>query len=193
MHDLGTLGGSSSDAYGSNAAGWIVGSAMTRYDWARRAFFRRDGPLQDLGTLGGSDSEARAINDLGQIVGWAHVTSGTEHAFLYRDGTMLDLDPMGLDASRAYGINSAGEVVGDVDDARGGVRAFHFDGRVMRDLNTLIPAGSGWILTAAYAINDRGQIAGMGRLRGRGRAFLLTPERVTVRAAYGPTPSTHGD
>ena len=47
----------------------------------------------------------------------------------------------------------------------------------MRDLNNLIPADSGWILGIARAINDLGQIVGVGYLEGEegNRAFLLTP------------------
>jgi probable HAF family extracellular repeat protein len=45
----------------------------------------------------------------------------------------------------------------------------------MKDLNRLIPGDSGWVLVAAYAINDAGQIVGCGNRRGQRRAFLLTP------------------
>ena len=40
----------------------------------------------------------------------------------------------------------------------------------------LIPADSGWILTAAWDINDAGQIVGVGTLNGEQRGFVLTPE-----------------
>ena len=45
----------------------------------------------------------------------------------------------------------------------------------MLDLNTLIAPGSGWILTEARDINDRGQIVGYGQTTQGTRAFLLTP------------------
>ena len=48
-------------------------------------------------------------------------------------------------------------------------------GGVMSDLNALIPAGSGWTLENANAINDAGQIVGSGLRGGKLRAFLLTP------------------
>jgi hypothetical protein len=57
----------------------------------------------------------------------------------------------------------------------GGGRAFLWEGGVMRDLNALIPEGSGWRLVRAQAINERGQITGLGILNGEFRAFLLTP------------------
>ena len=45
----------------------------------------------------------------------------------------------------------------------------------MKDLNTLIPANSGWVLTEARAINSSGQIVGNGIKDGEQRAFLLKP------------------
>jgi hypothetical protein len=40
-------------------------------------------------------------------------------------------------------------------------------------LNSLIGAGSGWTLDAAFAVNDGGQIVGTGQLNGIEHAFLL--------------------
>jgi probable HAF family extracellular repeat protein len=46
----------------------------------------------------------------------------------------------------------------------------------MKDLNKLIPTGSGWVLTEADGINASGQIIGMGTHSGQEHAFLLTPQ-----------------
>jgi hypothetical protein len=43
------------------------------------------------------------------------------------------------------------------------------------DLNALIAAGAGWQLYRAAAINERGEIVGVGNHNGYIRAFLLTP------------------
>ena len=45
----------------------------------------------------------------------------------------------------------------------------------MADLNSLIPADSGWFLQQISGINDRGQIVGQGinRTTGANHAFLL--------------------
>lgn len=51
------------------------------------------------------------------------------------------------------------------------------DGQML-DLNTLIDPASGWYLTEAAAINDRGQIAATGYSNGRQHALLLTPTAV---------------
>lgn len=57
----------------------------------------------------------------------------------------------------------------------------------MLDLNSLIPAVSGWELQFAGSINDAGQIVGQGRINGQSHAFLLTPvtDTVTSRADDG--------
>jgi hypothetical protein len=48
----------------------------------------------------------------------------------------------------------------------------------MTDLNSLLPANSGWQLEAAQAINDSGQIAGYGLINGETHAFLMNTEAV---------------
>jgi hypothetical protein len=45
----------------------------------------------------------------------------------------------------------------------------------MKDLNSLIPANSGWTLINANAINNVGQITGYGQKGAYNHAFLLTP------------------
>jgi hypothetical protein len=45
----------------------------------------------------------------------------------------------------------------------------------LRDLNDMIPAGSGWVLIEANSINDNCQITGTGLIGGVKHAYLLTP------------------
>ena len=45
-------------------------------------------------------------------------------------------------------------------------RAFLWRNGVMTDLNTLLPAASGWLLQVATSISDGGQIVGYGTLNG---------------------------
>src|SRR5262245_47336113 len=45
----------------------------------------------------------------------------------------------------------------------------------MQDLNEMIPADTGWILSYAADINDAGNIVGWGLINGHTHAFLLTP------------------
>jgi probable HAF family extracellular repeat protein len=87
----------------------------------------------------------------------------------------------GVFGSVANGINDSGDVVGrsGIQDGTygGDVHAFLKEsGQPMVDLNTLIPADSGWTITSASAINNDGQIAANGYKDGGGEhALLLTP------------------
>lgn len=120
---------------------------------------------------------ANAINAQELIVG----TSGSDSrndiyatAFLYDgvDANYLGTLAGGL-SSGAYDINDFSEVVGYSQSTYGN-RAFVWDETTgMRDLNELV-ATTGWILTAAYAINNAGDIVGIGTLDGKPHGFLLT-------------------
>jgi probable HAF family extracellular repeat protein len=167
------LGGRGSFASGMNAAGALVGGVKTAAG-ATHAFQLLPGRLQDLGTLGGQNSSATAINASGQVIGSAETAGGAVHAFLWPgSGPLQDLGTLGGRNSFAAAINSSGQIVGRSGSAAGVTRAFIYDGS-LRDLNNLIPAGSGWELVDTTGINDSGQIVGFGRLGGKMRAFLLT-------------------
>ena len=89
---------------------------------------------------------------------------------------MVELGTFGGATSSARDINNHGQIVGFAQDGSGAFRAFLSDaGAAMVDLNTLLPADSGWVLLSANAINDAGQIVGEGTFNGDPRAFLLTP------------------
>ena len=45
----------------------------------------------------------------------------------------------------------------------------------MYDLNSLIDPAAGWTLLAASAVNDAGQIVGLGMIHGHIHGFLLNP------------------
>jgi probable HAF family extracellular repeat protein len=79
--------------------------------------------------------------------------------------------------SYAYAINNLGQTVGASDSSASGQLAVVFERGEVRDLNRLIPAGAGWLLTEAQDINDSGEIVGTGIVDGRVRAFLLVPTR----------------
>ncbi len=136
--------------------------------------------MQDLGTLGGSRSIAFSINDSGQIVGQSDYLISSpflHHAFLTTAGSaMQDLGTLGGGFSTANGINNAGQIAGNStltgDTA---VHAFIYQNGAMTDLNTLLPANSGWVLQNAAAINDIGQIVGQGTLNRISHGFRLDP------------------
>jgi probable HAF family extracellular repeat protein len=180
MRDLGCLSdpsqGSESHAFAINNSGQIVGLTQVAAG-TYHAFLWDNGVMRDLGTLGGQHSWAQGINDAGQIVGYSLMVPGsyTQHAFLWEDGMMHDLGTLGGDSSSANGINAAGQIVGNAATALDGGHAFLYSGGTMVDLNSLLPPGTGWVLQDARAINDRGQIAGVGSVNGTTRAFVMSP------------------
>ena len=63
--------------------------------------------------------------------------------------------------------------------------AFLWQNGTLYDLNSFLPANSGWILQCAMGINDSGQIAGYGTLNGVLTAFVLTPVASTPVSGAG--------
>ena len=51
------------------------------------------------------------------------------------------------------------------------------------DLNSLLPASSGWVLYGATGINDNGQISGWGSYNGQAMGFVLNPVPEPATAA----------
>ncbi len=165
-----------------NTSGQVAGYAANITSGVLRAVSWTGTVSATLATLGGTNSKAEGINDSGQITGWANISgsSGVYHAVRWSGATITDLGTLGGALSIGYGINRYGAVVGYSDAAGGGQRAFLANGSAMTDLNALLPSGSGWVLTAAYAINDNGWITGQGTFNGQPLAYLLKPNPVTV-------------
>lgn len=189
--DLGALpGGTWSSAYGINDAGDVAGYGQVSGGDFRGFVWSPQTGYTILGTLGGANSYAMDLNDSGEVVGSSQTASGYLNAFLYSDGLMQDLGTLGGSSSDAYGINSAGDVAGYSYIAGDGMtHAFLDENGVMLDLNSLLDT-PGWIITAAYAINDSGEIAGTGIFDGVEHAVLLvdppgadTPEPATIAMA----------
>jgi probable HAF family extracellular repeat protein len=179
---IGGLGGYYSDATGINDAGEVCGYGAVTNNPAITHAFRipaAGGAAIDLGTLGGFYSEADAINNSGHIVGTAQLSgNASSHAALWISSTAEDLGSLpGKSQSQALAISDGGEIVGFCSDTNGvNPRATLFrPGVAPTDLNTLIEAGSGWLLTYARGINSSGRIVGVGLTNGVSRAFLLTP------------------
>jgi probable HAF family extracellular repeat protein len=180
--DLGTLGGSSSSAYGINASGQTAGASMTA-GGRFHAFFSNGGTLQDLGTLGGAHSYGMALNDAGQVIGNAQTPAGYSVAFLWDGQQMKSLGTLGGTQSYAYGIDANGDVVGYSWTSDEVTHGFLYSGGVMLDLNSLLEIGSGWTIDGAYGINDAGQILAQATYDGQRYAVELNPTLATPEPA----------
>jgi probable HAF family extracellular repeat protein len=179
LHDLGA---GDSVAMGVNSSGQVVGEANFPGAGSRHAALFENGTVRDLGKLGGRlgfGSLANAINDAGRIVGASATETGTTAtAFVYDlpSGPMRDVSPgksCGLVA-----VNSSGVAVGQCDDPPGthgtGNHAAILRGAEVEMLDEVV-GDPAWTFLFAQAINDKGQIAGIGVHNGERRGFVLTP------------------
>jgi probable HAF family extracellular repeat protein len=184
--DLGTLGGATSQANAINSGGQVVGEAQLPSTY-ENAFFYSGGLMNGLGALpGDAASDAYALNNLNnagqvQVVGvsWSGGNGGAYHAFLWQSSTgmMQDLGNLGSSTTVARAIDNATplhpfQVVGDGFTAAGVRHAWIWQNSAMTDLNSLLPANSGWVLSQALGINDNQQIVGDGVINGQYHAFL---------------------
>jgi probable HAF family extracellular repeat protein len=171
--DLNTLpGGSQSTATGINRANTIVGFSLDSSFTPTACFWTySNGSFSTAASLFGvNNSKAFAINNSGQAVGWS-ISANANHAVLKSPGKpMQDLGNLGQSSSYAYDINDSGWVVGHTSFA---ITAFLWTpDEGMQDLNNLVvnlPAGVH--LNYAFAINNRGEIAGYTS----NSVFKLTP------------------
>lgn len=178
-------------AFGINENGEIVGGSGVCSNTslppvspaARHAVrWEKDGSPTDLGSLGGDYNLASSINNRGDVVGGAvSPKDGVIHAFLWTKhagmqdigaypGAIVTVPPC------CRTINDKGDIVGfALDGTTFAQTALIWQDNKPVDLNTLIPAGSGWYLQAADSINNAGEIVGVGLINGETHAFLASP------------------
>jgi len=156
-------GTKSSEAHGINNRDQVVGHF--RGPAGTHAFlWTPDSAFQDLGVLPGCQtSKAIGINDSGEVVGSSSGPFDTR-SFIWtpREGMQAISDVPSEEFSEALDINTHSEVVGSYEGSLGNRAYLWTRKNGFADLNTLIPAGSGLLLTMAVSINDRGQILALG-------------------------------
>jgi probable HAF family extracellular repeat protein len=167
-----------------NDSGYIVGESVFSYGppFTSHGFFWNGSTMTDLGVLtGGVTSMANSINNSGVIVGQSDGTSTGGHWHAVMWDTSHKIHDLGLilggNYSIAYAVNDSNVAVGYGNLSNNAAHAMIWTSAGgMQDLNSLIPANSGWTLINANSINNLGQITGYGVLNGHNRAFLLTPQ-----------------
>jgi probable HAF family extracellular repeat protein len=141
--NLGTLGGTASNGYGSvNDRGWVTGDANLPGDQNEHAFLWRNGVMTDLGTLGGPNSSVSwpVKDDIGLVVGLAQTATvdplgefwgalyicttvscqgwqNLQRGFVWQNGVMTALPTLGGNNNGALGVNNRGQVVGLAETA----------------------------------------------------------------------------
>jgi probable HAF family extracellular repeat protein len=164
MVDIGPPGAYQASAVAINNNGQIVGNAYFT-GGGGGAFLYANGTFTYLAPPAGASVSASSLNSVGQVAGSIYTSSGT-HAAVYASGHWKDLGGVTGAALDGTGINAAGQVVAT---AIFPIQSYHpfrpgkHVGYVIGsngpiNLNTLIPAGSGYTITDAIAINNAGQI-----------------------------------
>jgi probable HAF family extracellular repeat protein len=190
VRNLGSLGGTTSAGNSINDRGWISGASNLSGDQTTHATLWMGEATIDLGTLGGPNSAVLwpVKNETGMIVGVAETgeidplgeawscsfffPSATGHTclgFVWQNGEMRPLATLGGNNGFATGANNQGQVVGWAENTVHDptcnppqvlqFRAVQWDTRNddMREL----PPLPGDTVSAATAINDRGQVVGI--------------------------------
>jgi probable HAF family extracellular repeat protein len=154
MHDLGTLGGSFSQAFAINASGDVAGGSYIAGSTTQHAFLERNGTMTDINPPGSSLSVAFGVNASDAVVGYAL----PQGAFLLKQGQSTFLGTLGGSGSEAKAINASGEVVGGANPPGDHtIHAFLYRRGQLTDLGTLAGAEA---YSEALAINDAGRIVG---------------------------------
>jgi PKD repeat protein len=184
-----------------NDGGYAVGYKY-RYGLAGSAAILIDtnGPVNDasdvvyLSTPAGG--RAVDINDSNIIVGTTGSSSRTTpvinaqaYKLNYDTGNLAILPVLegGLRSS-ANDINGYNQVVGSSESAAGNHAVIWDETGTIVDLNNMIMADTGWVLTSATAINDNGDITGSGTLNGEAHGFLLTSGAIPEPPPVGNQP-----
>lgn len=153
----------------------------------------------------GASISVISINNLGVIAGSGSLdtTFSIEHAIVYANGKTTDLGTLpsiGTNPGDLYSyaecINTRGQIVGNsAQEARftedptnpeyytynpGYSHGFVYYDAVMHDLNAMLPgSANGWVVTEAWSINDKGQIAASAQYQGGyPQSVVLTPNQI---------------
>ena len=216
--DLGALGGTLSNAYGINNAGWVEGTSLLPGDTLEHAYLWRNGVMKDLGTLVGPNGNSYASSRpsaSGEVGGGSDTTTtdpnGEDYCgfgtylecrpFTWRNGVMTKLPTFGGPNGEAAGVNIWGQVIGNAEfstpkvcpGGNGGAylnvgAALWENGKIR-----LLPYYPGDSDGVGNAINDWGQATGTSAVCGHPlNAVLWQDGRVMDLGNLGGTEANWG-
>lgn len=162
-------------AHHVNNAGMVLGQFQSGVD---RAFLWENGVLADpCPSL--PQCTGMHLNEAGQAL----VRAGAR-SYIFDDGVLTDIGVLGPGLGTfAHTQIDNGAVVGysSPDGSYVDARAFVYFNGTLRDLNDLLPPGSGWTrLIDAIGVNSRGRIVGIGIRGGIPKAFLMSPGQLPI-------------
>ena len=176
MHNLGALGGDVSYGLLIDERDWVFCQSIA-WDGSSHNALYHDNVLHDYGVVGtyqGNDLNLKDknTNSKGEFIGQI-VVGTSRHACVWQNGVPRDIGtlPGGTDGQPSD-INDKSQVVGYDFHLQ---TAILWDNYAPYDLNSFIPANSGWHLQSATGINESGQITGWGRYNNHCLAYLATP------------------
>jgi probable HAF family extracellular repeat protein len=167
-------------ARSSNAQGMVAGDTYDKEGRYHAFVWDAVHGARLLAVPGEEYSSAIALNGRGDIL--VKATPGG-----YFEYSRNKRNPIDLPKGTPHAMNNDGIVVGSFGPNPEAQRAFVWDkGHGMQDLNTLVPANSGWTLEVASSVNDRGEIVGWGDHNGKENAgFLLRPSEDQKQSGHG--------
>ena len=182
------------EALDINTAGDIVGFEYTggTTPTQRPVFWDGSGgapPAALPMPAGAVSAVVKVVNDAGVIAGNASYGVGNGTRGFYYDsaaGAPVDMGTLGpgFITADVFDINSSFDAIGtSFNNQTFAIVPFLYHDGAMMNLNSLLPAGSGWVLQRPISINDVGEIIGIGTLNGTRSGFKLTP--VPEPAALG--------
>ncbi|MBV8221934.1 MAG: DUF3466 family protein, partial [Candidatus Eremiobacteraeota bacterium] len=167
-----------SNANTINDIDWVGGLAYVAGGRKHATLWSR-GRQEDLGTLGGPNSAIEQPNTSvnGVLIGTSDTSTTNRYAagfcgspkgclgFIWRDGHMKALPTLGGPNGSGSTVNDEGQIIGYAetaveDKACGAPKVYGFLLNPKHGMQVLPPL-SGDILSAAIAINNRGQVAGV--------------------------------
>jgi probable HAF family extracellular repeat protein len=201
IKDLGTLGGSFSQAGGISDAGWVEGFSLVAGDAAFHVFLWHDGVMTDVGTLGGpnSFSEFRP-NNQGDAGGYSETLAPDPNGedfcgfgdylvclpFFWSHGRLIAQPTLGGPNGAGFGTNDLGELAGTAENTipdpgcAGTGQVLQYKpvvwsgGRVYQ-----LPTYPGDRFGIAYAVNDNGVAIGLSGPCGAGNSATV-PEHALL-------------